>query len=119
MDSDTTVDLAVCSGCGGRFVQPLGIGASAPGTRLLTLHCPECDLVVAGSFDQATVDRYDAEMDRGFGELASCLDALHEVNELEAIQRFRRALDCDAILPEDFGRPAALRPVQGHPLMSR
>jgi hypothetical protein len=119
MASDTTVDLAVCSDCGGRFVQPLEIGASAPGTRLLTLHCPECDLVIAGSFDQATIDRYDAEMDRGFGQLASWLDLLHEVNEREAIQRFRRALDCDAILPEDFGRPPVRRPVQGHPLMSK
>jgi hypothetical protein len=119
MTSDATVDLAVCSDCGGRFVQPLEIQASPPGTCLLTLHCPECDLVIAGSFDQASVDRYDAEMDRGYKELASWLDLLHEVNELEAIQRFRRALDCDAILPEDFGRPSVRRPVQGQPLMSQ
>jgi hypothetical protein len=102
MAYETTVDLAVCSDCGGGFVQPLDVATSTSGGWDVTLHCPECDLVVAGTFDQAAVARFDAELDRGYGELASWLDLLHEVNERDAIERFRLALECDAILPVDF-----------------
>src|SRR4051794_1361255 len=102
MAYETTIDLAVCPECSGRFVQPLEVATSTPGDWELTLHCPECDLVVTGTFDQATVDRFDAELDRGYGELASWLDLLHELNERDAIERFRLALECDAILPVDF-----------------
>ena len=53
-------------------------------------------------FDQDTVETFDEELDRGADALAQDYRRLVRANMADEVERFTRALDADAILPEDF-----------------
>ena len=59
-----------------------------------------------GVFTQDTVETFDEELDRGADALARDYRRLMRANMVEEIDRFAAALEADAILPEDFGRPS-------------
>ncbi|HEY5189340.1 MAG TPA: hypothetical protein VII87_09920, partial [Solirubrobacteraceae bacterium] len=66
------------------------------------LHCPNCDWVTEGVFDQDQVDAFEEHLDAGLADVLADLRSLTQANMAEEIDRFAAALQCDLILPEDF-----------------
>ena len=66
------------------------------------LRCPNCEWNEVGTFDQATVDRFDEQLDMGTEALVKDLRRLVQANMEAEAERFGAALDANAILPEDF-----------------
>jgi hypothetical protein len=68
----------------------------------VVLRGPNCEWVETGTYDQATVDRFDEELDLGTEALVRDLRRLVQANMEEEAERFAAALEANAILPEDF-----------------
>jgi hypothetical protein len=66
------------------------------------LHCPNCDGYREGIFSQQEVEAFDEELERGADSLTRDYKCLMRGNMAHEIERFVRALNADAILPEDF-----------------
>lgn len=94
--------LHVCRECGSGLVQPVEWGETSGGCWELSLHCPNCDWVSEGVFDQAQVDAFEEQLDTGLAEMLGDLKRLTQANMTDEIDRFAAALECDLILPEDF-----------------
>jgi hypothetical protein len=95
-------DLHRCLGCSAPFVQPVEWEPSGPDSWRVLLHCPDCDLYRAGDFEQATLDEFERELDRGEALLRAAYGQLVQENVAAEIDRFAHALAVDALLPEDF-----------------
>jgi hypothetical protein len=98
----TPDDLHVCPYCGCNFVYPLDWSEEGPSHWEVVLRCPECERVESGVFPQATVERFDTELDRATDELLSGLRRLTQANMAAEIRFFIRALQADVIVPSDF-----------------
>ncbi len=83
-------------------MQPIEWGETAGGFWELTLHCPNCDWVTEGVFDQDQVDEFEERLDEGLADMLADLRRLTQANMAEEIDRFAAALQTDLILPEDF-----------------
>ncbi len=68
----------------------------------LDLRCVDCGWEDTTVHTDAELESLDRELDRGYADLLWALEVLWIGNEEEAIARFSRALEADAILPEDF-----------------
>ena len=99
-------DLHVCGSCHSELVYPLEWEEAGATHWEVTLRCPNCEWSGSGVFEQAVVEAFDEELDRGTEALVGDLRRLMAANMEEEIERFVQALDADALLPEDFGRPA-------------
>ena len=95
-------ELHVCPECDRDLVYPVEWEETSPTHWEVLLRCPNCEWSEVGDFDQATVDRFDEELDRGTEILLRDLKNLERANMEDEIERFTRALGADAILPEDF-----------------
>jgi hypothetical protein len=95
-------ELHVCPECDRDLVYPVEWEESSPTHWEVLLRCPNCEWSVVGQFDQATVDRFDEQLDLGTEILIRDLKRLQQANMEDEVQRFTRALDAGAILPEDF-----------------
>jgi hypothetical protein len=104
---ETRDDLHLCGSCGSSLVYPVDWEEAGPSHWEVSLRCPNCEWVGTGVFEQDVVERFDEELDRGTEALVSDLRRLIHANMEEEIERFVAALDADALLPEDFGRPAS------------
>ena len=105
---DVTVerdDLHVCESCSSELVYPVEWEEAGATHWEVTLRCPNCEWTSTGVYAQRSVERFDEELDRGTESLVSDLRSLMHANMEEEIERFVGALDADALLPEDFGRP--------------
>ncbi|MFL5845159.1 MAG: hypothetical protein ACJ762_10735 [Solirubrobacteraceae bacterium] len=100
-------DLHVCGSCNSELVYPLDWEEAGATHWEVTLRCPNCEWSGTGVFEQSTVESFDEELDRGTEALVGDLRRLMAANMEEEIERFVHALDADALLPEDFGRPAS------------
>ncbi|HET9102910.1 MAG TPA: hypothetical protein VFN55_06100 [Solirubrobacteraceae bacterium] len=94
--------LHLCPDCQSPLVQPVEWGETAGGFWELTLHCPNCDRIAEGIFDQHQVDAFEERLDQGLADMLGDLRRLTQANMAEEIECFARALDSGAILPEDF-----------------
>ena len=94
--------LHVCCDCGSHLVYPTEWEEAGRDAWHVWLHCPNCDCVGDGVFEQDLLDEFDEELDRGMEELAADLARLTRSNMSEDIDRFVAALEADAILPMDF-----------------
>jgi hypothetical protein len=94
--------LHLCPGCTSDLVQPVQWGETAGGFWELTLHCPNCDWIHEGVFDQDQVDAFEERLDAGLADMLADLRRLTQANMAEEIDRFAAALQSDLILPEDF-----------------
>jgi hypothetical protein len=105
---DTTGDghLHVCGTCNSDLVYPVEWEEAGATHWQVTLRCPNCEWCGTGTFEQAVVEAFDEELDRGTEALVGDLRRLITANMEEEIERFVQALDADALLPEDFGRVA-------------
>jgi hypothetical protein len=100
------IDLHVCGSCNSNLVYPLEWEEAGATHWEVTLRCPNCEWSGTGVFEQNVVEAFDEELDRGTESLVGDLRRLMAANMEEEIERFVQALDVDALLPEDFGRPA-------------
>jgi hypothetical protein len=94
--------LHTCPACGGNLVQPVNFEPFEPGRCYLELLCPNCWWSNRSLHEQADVDRFDEELERGETALLLDVAELTRSNMLEELDRFVRALAADAILPMDF-----------------
>jgi hypothetical protein len=85
-------------------VYPLDWDEEGPRHWRIVLRCPECETYREGVFEQALVERFDDELDRGTGDLLSELREITHKNMADEIDFFVRALDADLIVPTDFHR---------------
>jgi hypothetical protein len=95
-------DLHVCPECDRELVYPVEWEESSPTHWEVLLRCPNCEWTEVGVFDQATVDRFDEQLDLGTEALIRDLKRLTRANMEDEIERFSTALGSDLILPEDF-----------------
>jgi hypothetical protein len=94
--------LHVCLDCASRLVYPVEWEECGPESWSVLLHCPNCDVYRDGVFAQGTVEAFDEELDRGSDALARDYKRLMRANMAEETEIFSRALQADAILPDDF-----------------
>ena len=99
---DGSDGLHVCPECASDLVQPLDWNEAPQGFWELILHCPNCDWLDEGVFDQDQVDALEEKLDDGLTEMLSDLRRLTQSNMAEEIERFAAALQRDLVLPEDF-----------------
>jgi len=99
-------DLHVCASCNSELVYPLDWDEAGVTHWEVTLRCPNCEWTGTGTFEQSVVEAFDEELDRGTEALVGDLRRLMQANMEQEIDCFVRALDANAVLPEDFGRPA-------------
>ncbi len=97
-----TTDLHVCPECERGLVYPVEWEEASPTHWEVELRCPNCEWSHTGTYDQDTVDRFDEELDRGTEHLVRDLKRLTRANMEDEVDRFVRALNAGAILPEDF-----------------
>lgn len=98
----TSTDLQVCPECEQTLVYPVEWEEASATQWEVHLRCPNCLWEHTGVFDQATVDRFDEELDRGTEALVRDLRRLTRANMEDEIDLFVRALEADAIQPMDF-----------------
>ncbi len=95
-------DLHLCGACGADLVYPVDWEEAGAHHWEVTLRCPNCEWSGTGVFDQAAVERFDDELDRGTEALVRDLKRLMHANMEADIERFVEALEQDHITPEDF-----------------
>ena len=95
-------DLHVCPECERELVYPVEWEEASATHWEVLLRCPNCEWAHLGVFDQAVVDRFDEELDRGTECLIEDLTRLTQANMEDEIERFSAALHSDAIWPMDF-----------------
>lgn len=105
IERSDAADLHVCGSCHSELVYPLDWEEAGVSHWKVTLRCPNCEWSGTGTFEQAVVEAFDEELDRGTEALVGDLRRLSQANMEQEIDRFVRALDAGAVLPEDFGRP--------------
>lgn len=94
--------LHVCPECHADLVYPLAWEEHDAVHWEVELRCPNCEWHSVDLYAQDVVDRFDEELDRGTEALVRDLKQLTRANMEAEIERFKRALAADAILPEDF-----------------
>jgi hypothetical protein len=94
--------LHICPECDRDLVYPVDWEEASVTHWEVELRCPNCEWNEVGTFDQATVDRFDERLDAGTEALVKDLRRLVQANMEAEAERFAAALDANAILPEDF-----------------
>ena len=84
------------------LVQPLDWALVGRSHWRVMLRCPNCEWVGTGVFDQAAVDRYDRDLDRGTRKLTNTLARVTRACMEAEIQQFSGALASGLIQPFDF-----------------
>jgi len=95
-------DLSICPECDRDLVFPVDWEEASATHWEVELRCPNCEWSEVGRFDQATVDRFDEQLDMGTEALVKDLRRLVQANMEAEADRFAAALNANAILPEDF-----------------
>ena len=95
-------ELHLCPECDRDLVYPVDWEEASPTHWEVELRCPNCEWGEVGTYDQATVDRFDERLDLGTDALVKDLRRMVQANMEAEAERFAAALDANAILPEDF-----------------
>jgi hypothetical protein len=95
-------NLHECPECDRAMVYPVEWEEASPTQWEVLLRCPNCEWSHLGVYDQAVVDRFDEQLDRGTECLVDDLMRLTQANMEDEIERFTSALASDAIWPMDF-----------------
>jgi hypothetical protein len=94
--------LHVCTECECALVYPTEWTEAGSDHWEVELRCPNCEWRGSGVFSQDIVEAFDDELDRGIDVLLSDYRSLVNANMEDEIERFAKALEFDAILPQDF-----------------
>ena len=100
--SPTVDELHVCPECDRDLVYPVDWEEASATHWEVELRCPNCEWSEVGTYDQATVDRFDENLDMGTDALVKDLRRMVQANMEAEAERFAAALEANAILPEDF-----------------
>ena len=100
--SSPHTDLHTCPECDRTMVYPVEWEEASPTQWEVLLRCPNCEWTHLGIYDQAVVDRFDEELDRGTECLIEDLMRLTQANMEDELERFTSALASNAIWPMDF-----------------
>jgi hypothetical protein len=100
--TETVRPLHVCSDCESTMVYPTDWTEAGAENWEVELRCPNCEWRGSGIYTQEVVEAFDDELDRGIDVLLSDYRSLVNANMEEEIERFAKALEFDAILPQDF-----------------
>ena len=95
-------NLHMCRECDAALVFPVEWEEASETHWEVALRCPNCEWHGTGVYAQEVVDRFDEELDRGTEALVRDLKRLTRANMEDEVDRFVRALNAGAILPEDF-----------------
>ncbi len=95
-------ELHICPECDRDLVYPVDWEEASATHWEVELRCPNCEWNEVGTYDQATVDRFDEHLDQGTDALVKDLRRMVQANMEAEAERFAAALDANAILPEDF-----------------
>ena len=95
-------ELHICAACGSQLVYPLEWEPTGDKRWSVVLRCPDCGAVAEGVYDQAAVDRFDEELDRGAEQILDDLTLLCRANMEDQVERFVAALHAGHIVAEDF-----------------
>jgi hypothetical protein len=94
--------IELCPECGSDRVHPLDWREVEDLRWELDVRCPDCRWTGGDVYDQPEVERYDDVLLAGAGDLTEELDRITRENMADHLERFRAALDADAITPFDF-----------------
>jgi len=95
-------ELHRCPSCDSPLVQPLSWVDAGEERWELELECPNCWWHETDVYEREEIEALEDQLDAGLEEMLGDLQRLTEANMSEEVARFSRALECDAILPEDF-----------------
>jgi hypothetical protein len=95
-------NLHICPECDRDLVYPVDWEEASVTHWEVALRCQNCEWSEVGTYDQATVDRFDEQLDDGTEALVRDLRRLLQANMEDEADRFAAALHANAILPEDF-----------------
>jgi hypothetical protein len=95
-------DLHICSACDSNLVYPVEWEEAGATHWRVELRCPNCEWAGAGVHEQAVVERFDAELDRGTENLLEDLHSMSRANMEDDVERFAKALRDGHVLPSDF-----------------
>jgi hypothetical protein len=101
-DDPAREELHVCPSCASRLVYPIDWAEAGPRHWEVTLRCPNCEWSGSGLYPQATVEHFDAVLDKGTEALVRDLRQMVRANMEEEVERFTAALRHGHVLPEDF-----------------
>jgi hypothetical protein len=102
LDEQPVRELHRCPMCDSLLVQPLSWVDAGEERWELELECPNCWWNETGTYEREEIEALEDRLDSGLAEMLGDLQRLTEANMIEELDRFARALACDAILPEDF-----------------
>ena len=94
--------IELCPQCGSDRVHPLDWREVEDLRWELDVRCPDCRWTGGDVYEQPEVERYDDVLLADAGDLTEELDRITRANMAEHLERFRAALDADAITPFDF-----------------
>lgn len=95
--------LEMCVGCGRPFVVPVALlDLVDEGLYLLALHCNNCDRLAVGVVEDAELELLERRNDVAASDIESGVETLEVSRFSDELGGFRRALDEDLVLPEDF-----------------
>jgi hypothetical protein len=95
--------LEMCTACGRPFVVPVALlDLVDEGLYLLALHCKNCDRLSTGVHEDAELEALEHASDAAVAEMASALEIVAVARFIDDVGEFTRALEADAVLPEDF-----------------
>jgi hypothetical protein len=94
--------IEMCPSCSGSRVHPLDWREVDEARWELRVRCPDCRWRATGVFEQHEVERYDEVLCADTDRLIAELDRITRENMADQLERFRRALEHDAIEPMDF-----------------
>jgi hypothetical protein len=94
--------IELCPRCGSDRVHPLDWREVEDMRWELDVRCPDCRWAASDVYEQLEVERYDDILLAAAGDLTEELDRITRENMAEHLERFRAALDADAITPFDF-----------------
>jgi hypothetical protein len=94
--------IELCPQCGSDRVHPLDWREVEDLRWELDVRCPDCRWTGGDVYEQPEVERYDDVLLADAGDMTEELDRITRENMAEHLERFRAALDADAITPFDF-----------------
>jgi hypothetical protein len=103
----TDEDLHICpdKDCASELVYPTEWEEHDKTKWEVALHCPECDLVFSGIYEQTVVDKFDENLDKATVSIIRDLKRLTKANMTEEVEYLHDAFnygDGDLLTADDF-----------------
>jgi hypothetical protein len=95
--------LQACTACGRAFVVAVALlDIVDEGLYLLALECKNCDRLCTAVVEDADLERLERATEMAALDIVSALDDVSVARFIDDLHGFTRALQADAVLPDDF-----------------